>query len=189
VETVCSGLDRIPPWPVQAAALAGCVLPTLAPAAAAPPLLRVPQLRLGSNLLCKRSTGPDLKPACSSSCKAACSAALDAEAAKQLVRVGAGGGAEKRGARTACHQIRVTDSAAGLIISESRACLNIRAPSGRCRGRDPAASGPLPRPQANSGLQLSPADRQRLLRSCTRQCNYGCIGSGKTHDFVTPSRR
>ncbi|KAI8477431.1 MAG: hypothetical protein J3K34DRAFT_398231 [Monoraphidium minutum] len=84
------------------------------------------KMRSGSNLLCKRATGPELKPACASSCREACSAALDAEAAKQL---------------------------------------------------------------ANTGLQLSPTDRKRMLRSCTRQCNYGCNGSGKTHDFVTPSRR
>ncbi|GBF88524.1 hypothetical protein Rsub_01239 [Raphidocelis subcapitata] len=84
------------------------------------------RVRSGNNLLCKRSTGQDLKAACSTSCREACNAALDAEASKQ---------------------------------------------------------------QADTGLTLSPTDRKRLLRSCVRQCDYGCVGSGKTHDFVTPSRR
>ena len=84
------------------------------------------RLRAGDNLLCRRATGPDLKPACATSCRAACSDALDAEAAKQ---------------------------------------------------------------QAETGLPLSPSDRKRLMRGCVRQCTYGCVGSGKTHDFVTTSRR
>lgn len=34
------------------------------------------QVQAGSNLLCKRATGPDLKPACTESCSSACDAAL-----------------------------------------------------------------------------------------------------------------
>lgn len=47
----------------------------------------------------------------------------------------------------------------------------------------------MPHMQADTGLQLSPADRKRLQRNCYRQCDYGCVGSGRSHDFVTPSRR
>lgn len=49
------------------------------------PVFARPQLRSGNNLLCKRSTGPDLKKACATSCREACSAALDAEESKQKV--------------------------------------------------------------------------------------------------------
>eukprot|EP00878_Enallax_costatus_P023289 GHUV01024761.1.p1 GENE.GHUV01024761.1~~GHUV01024761.1.p1 ORF type:complete len:249 (+),score=46.61 GHUV01024761.1:662-1408(+) len=42
---------------------------------------------------------------------------------------------------------------------------------------------------AESGLALTPKERDRVLKNCRHSCSYECTKSGKAHDFVVPSRR
>lgn len=42
---------------------------------------------------------------------------------------------------------------------------------------------------AETGLVLDAKERGRVLKNCRHSCSYECTKSGKSHDFVVPSRR
>ena len=42
---------------------------------------------------------------------------------------------------------------------------------------------------STTGYRLDPADAQRLLRSCQRNCATECTKPGKAFDFVIPYRK
>eukprot|EP00877_Chromochloris_zofingiensis_P001123 jgi/Chrzof1/11010/Cz05g20090.t1 len=43
--------------------------------------------------------------------------------------------------------------------------------------------------EAETGYQIQPADKTRVLKNCRRSCVYECTKSGKARDFVVPYNR